>query len=106
MVPHGRTGALKLERADFMQAAAERVQRELVAAAAEERRRGDRAAKARKKRVDMTSDENVMAAPENVTRETTTATSGQEDLVAAIMDSVALAFKTVAGAMLADWRSV
>lgn len=89
-----------------MNSSIERVQREVDLAAAEERRRLDLFTKARKKRANVRSDENVPVARGNATEEAVAATSGQEGLAVVIEDSVGPAPEAAAGATPADIKSV
>lgn len=105
-VPHVRIGPMKLEWEVCMQAATERVQREMALAAAGERSRWDRASKDRRKSANVRSDENVTVSRENVTQKAAAARSGQESSVVVIGDSVAPTLKEAAFAMAADVMSV
>lgn len=65
-MPFCRMRPAKLEDVDRMRAARESVQRETAPAAVEERRRWNRGSKAKKKRANARSGENVPVAQENV----------------------------------------
>lgn len=102
LVSHVRIRPVNLEGENRMRAALEKSHRKTALAAAEERRSWDRALKARKKRPNMSPDENVQVARENVPQKAAAGKSGQEGLVVEIGDCLLSALEAAAGATLAD----
>lgn len=105
-MPYGRVGRVELEGGDRMRAATERVLWETVLAAAEVRRKQDRGLKAKKKRSNVRSDDNMPVTQEFATYKAVAARSGQEIMVVLNKDSVAAASEAAVGATPAAARAV